>query len=126
MAGVHYTSVSFSLSGTGFMTDALRKGLMDLGVEKLFSALDCASGTHSLVTGVVEDSLIPEVVRDNVGSGAANILETVVATATGAIESAGKCQDVSEEVLSAHINNMTVGNQWGYMLKYLWGGSCGR
>ena len=44
--------------GTGFMTDALRKSLMDLGVEKMFSALECASGTHPLVTGIPATSML--------------------------------------------------------------------
>ena len=97
------------------MLDALRKGLMDLGVEKMFSALECASGTHSLVTGVVET----EMDADDNNAGATEAASAAVGE-TGERSGTEKCQDVSEDVLNDLITDMTQtggGKKWGYMLK---------
>ena len=70
--------------GTGFMTDALRKSLMELGVEKMFSALECATGTDALVTGEYEaEKDTGTAVSDLAGSAVAGGLSESADTQAG-------------------------------------------
>ena len=102
--------------GTGFMTDALRKSLMELGVEKMFSALECATGTDALVTGEPDEEVVNtrDAVSDLAGSAVAGAMGQSAGTKAGV---ASKSRGLASKS-RAH----RLGWRWRVGLHTGWGG----